>query len=136
MTLDELLAQNPAAKIEHEARIKAAGDAGEKSGREAVEKRVSGAVKYLGADSAYPESIKNLAVQTVKGESDMSALNAAVAGYDGALEAIKSAAAKNETAENGNAGNGQSDPAGLSTDGIIRTDADIAAARARMNGGK
>lgn len=133
MTLAEYLAQNPAAKIEYNDAISAATAAGEKSGREAVEKRVESASVFLAAESTYPDPIKNLAVKTMKGESTVDSLLAAAAAYDAMSEQTKSATAKIESGEQG--GHGQGDPR-LSTDGVIRNEADLAAAIAKAKGGK
>lgn len=103
MTLAEFLAANPDIKAEldrqAEAKVSDAFKAGEKKGKEEVEGRVASAMTFMGEESPYfkVKAIQKTALQTIKGEVDSSALQAAVAGYDAALEGHKSTNAKEET---------------------------------------
>lgn len=124
MTLKEFLDQNPAANAEYKEAIVEA----EKAGAEEVRKRSEQASKYLKAESKYPEAIKNLAVDVINGKSEITALTAAVAAYDGFMENQKSKDAQLETDNQGNtsAGGGEL-PA---EDGTISNEVDLIAAAA------
>ena len=121
MTLKEFLNSDPAANAEFKEAITKAKTAG----AEGVNKRVEQASEFLKADSTYPDSIKNLAVDTVTGKVGIESLNAAVAAFDAMKEAMKSEAAQGESDTQGEtpAGGGELP----STDGTIKNEIDFAA---------
>lgn len=103
MSLTAYLAANPEMKVEFDQLIKAEHEkgvtAGHKAGKEEVEGRVQQAMVFMKEDSPYFKvpSIQNTALQVIKGEVHVAALQAGVSGYDAALEGIKSGKAKGET---------------------------------------
>ena len=129
MTLDQLMAENPAAKIEYENALKAQFDAGKTAGRESLQSTIKTAAKYLGADSTYPATIKKIAVDVLNGEKTAEALETTVSAFDAFVEANASGAAQGESSKIGDTP-GEQNPE-LSQDGIIRNDADFAAEIAR-----
>jgi len=99
MTLEEMLAANPA-MAEEVKKIKSESFAdGEKAAKEKMKKSVDSAAKYLGTD--YPDPITKLAVSVIKDEKSADALDAAVAAYDATKADAESAAAQEETAAQG-----------------------------------
>lgn len=124
MNLKDLLKDNPDAKAEYMEDMAAA----EAKGKESVSARINAAVKYIG-NEAY-KGIDVLAIKVLKGESEVAALDGAVAVIDMQRETSSVAAAVEETAEV------PETPAGsapvVSQDGMIRTEADIEAASAKL----
>lgn len=94
MTLKILLAENPGAQAEYDAAIKSAHEQGVTDGQAKIEARIESAKPFLSADSKYAKPIMALAAKVVAGESDPSALIAAVA----AVDAMAESAASNEAA--------------------------------------
>jgi ATP-dependent Clp protease, protease subunit len=94
--LQELLAQNPAAKIEYDAAMSAQFKAGEHAGRESLQATIKTAAKYLGVDGAYPGAIKSLAVDVLNGVKSAEALETTVAAFDAMRELKASEDAKTE----------------------------------------
>lgn len=101
MTLEEFLAQNPAAKVEFErdkaeAQAKELADAKIKAKRDAD---IDSASKFLGTE--YGQRIQTMAAGVIKGEVSMESLSMAVSMHDETSEKIKSLEAKVESLENG-----------------------------------
>ena len=132
MTLQELLSQNPAAKIEYDNALNERFQAGKSEGEKSTREALAAAGKYLGPDAAYPAPIKSLAVDVLNGKKSVEALETTVAAFDALKESKKSDDAKNETDEKGETP-GQQPPA-LSTDGVIRSAEDYKYAIARAHG--
>ncbi len=96
MTLQELLSQNPAAKIEYDAEMSAKYEAGKIAGRESLQATIKTAAKYLGVDGAYPAPIKSLAVDVLNGTKTAEALETTVAAFDALRESQNSKNAQGE----------------------------------------
>jgi hypothetical protein len=96
MTLQEFMAQNPAAKVEVENLV---NEAREKAKAE-YSARVDKVLPIL-QSAAYPASIKTVACNALAGKEEMAALTAAVTTFDSMKEAGKSGAAQEETGELG-----------------------------------
>jgi ATP-dependent Clp protease, protease subunit len=128
MTLNELLSQNPAAKQEHEEKLRAQFEAGVTS----MQERMTSAGKYLAPDSVYPSAIKNIAVDVLNCKKSVEALETTVSAFDALKQSQDSAAAKVETEELGET------PAEItaqkSADGILMSEADIVAEANRLRG--
>jgi len=101
MTLAELMAQNPAAKIEYEAALEKQFNAGAKKERETMQANMTYAATFLDTKSEYPDKIKAVAVKLVNGAIKRESLEVAVTMYDAEKESQASAAAAGETAEHG-----------------------------------
>jgi ATP-dependent protease ClpP protease subunit len=99
LTLKELLAQNPAAKIEFEKALEDSRAEGFNKSETEIKARIESATVFLGKDSVYPQTIKNQAIQVITGELPLSALQAAVSGHDATIEALKSSGAIAENAQ-------------------------------------
>ncbi len=94
MTLQELLAQNPEAKLEFENLIITAKGDGEKK----VQDRIDAVVPFLNND-AY-KGIETLVSEVLSNKSDISALKAAIASFDMMKQQNKSSAAQEDTDDN------------------------------------
>ena len=129
MTLQEFLAQNSAARAEHEALIASA----KKAGGAEVMARVEGAMPVI-TGSVYPESVKAMAVQAVKGEVSSDMLRGALILADGQIEAAKSEAAKLEGGKD--TPPNQPDFAADQSTGVLNTAEEIDKALAAKKGGK
>lgn len=95
--LENFLNANSSAKAQLDAMIQAkVADAVKASGESfiAKSKRIAA---FVGGDSTYPKSVKNLAVKALLGEVEMAALDGAVTVIDAQAEEAKAAAAKKET---------------------------------------
>ena len=125
MTLAQLLSENPAAKIEYDAEMKAQFKAGADAGRESLQATISTAAKYLGPDGTYPAPIKSLAVDVLKGLKTAEALETTVSAFDALKESQKSEQAKTEGDKTGDTSGQQTDQ--LSPDGEMKTAADVMA---------
>lgn len=101
--LSDFLAENPAAMAEFEAKLNSAKTAeyerGKQEAQGSVAARVKKAQPYLTAD--YPDSIKVLAADVVAGESEASALVAAVAAVDAVIGQQNANVAADESDESG-----------------------------------
>lgn len=97
MTLDQLLKDNPAAKIEYDANLKSHGEAQFKAGKESHQAVMDAASKYLGSDASYGPSIRAIAVDVVKGAKSLETLETIVAAFDAFSESNKSKAAAEES---------------------------------------
>jgi len=98
MALKDVMASDPAIKAEVASLEDEAKNAGYAEATKAVTARVSAAAPFLAADSAYPQSIKTLALKVAKGEASVDALEAAAAAVDAYREHAASAAAVVESA--------------------------------------
>jgi ClpP class serine protease len=97
MSLSELLAANPAAAAEVEAlKAKARAEGRDEAGAE-HKALVAKCMTVLGGTS-YPQQIREIAGKVLSGESPSAALEAAQVVYDAQIEAVKAAAAQDETA--------------------------------------
>lgn len=128
MTLQELLNQNPAAKIEYDNALKDKFEAGRKEVRDIVAK----ASPFLNS-AEYPKQISEMAVSVIKGEKSVDVLDTMVATADMFKEMNKSTKAKEENLKDTT---GQNLDSELSKEyqetGIISNVADFAADVARM----
>ena len=95
MTLDELLSQNPAAKIEYDSRLKAAESAGTEKGKAAMLAISEKAAKFA-ASKEYPAQVHAVALDVMQGKKSVEALEVLVANADMLKEMIKSQEAKLE----------------------------------------
>jgi ATP-dependent protease ClpP protease subunit len=93
MSLNKLLADNPAAKAEHDALVTAARAEGEKAGTAAMAATIEKVAPFLGSNS-YPPIVGTTALNVLKGTENMGTLTAAVA----AVDAVREDAAAGETA--------------------------------------
>ena len=96
MTLQELLAQNPAAKVEMDNLIEKAREEARAEYSARVEK-----VMPIIQSAAYPNNIKTIACNVLAGKEEMAAFTATVAVFDSQKEAANSAEAQAQTAELG-----------------------------------
>lgn len=95
MTLDQLLKDNPAAKIEYDQRMAEKFEAGKIEAKSIFDKRIEAASKYL--DSAeYPKQIRDVSVDVIKGSKSLETLDTMVASVDMFKELAKSAHAQAE----------------------------------------
>lgn len=131
MNLTELLAQNPAAKVEHDALIKEKTAEGYNQGKKEVEERAEKAAIYLGKDSAYGDAIKALAIKAIKGETSLESLVSAVATVDEIKEHSKSELAKIESGDL-DATPGQSGAGQVTGNGQVKTESDVGAVAAAL----
>ncbi len=97
MNLEEALKDNPQARIDldkllNDNKTKIISDEKEKN-----TKVITKVVNVLNSDSHYPDAMKGLALNVIKGESTIDALDGAIAVYDSSEEGIKAKAAKKET---------------------------------------
>lgn len=132
MNLAELLAENPAAKAEHEAAIAAAEEKGEKAGKEAMTAVVEAVSPFL-TSSEYPETVKKTAVEALKGEQTVANFRSVVAAVDAVREenATTSAQGESEDQPETPAQQAEIPKAG----DVIKDQAGIDAEIARMKGG-
>ena len=110
MTLDQLLRDNPAAKIEYDAKLREVSEAGFKAGKESHQAVMDAASKYLGSDASYGPSIRAIAVDVVKGAKSLETLETIVAAFDAFKESNNSKAASNESEEIGDTPGEQEKP--------------------------
>jgi hypothetical protein len=113
MALQQLLAENPAAKAEFDKALSDARTEGEKAGTQAVEARIT-AVAPIMESTEYPSPIKATALKALKGDTSVEALNTAVTVYDALKEQGLASAAGNETTA---AGDTPGQPPKAKTDG-------------------
>lgn len=130
MTLSQLMVENPAAKIELDAQLKASFEAGKTEGKESMQKTISAAAAFLGPDASYPAPIKSLAVDVLNGTKSAEALLTTVAAFDALKESQKSDAAKADSAQAGETPGEQAPK--TSDNGMINNEADLLADIARM----
>jgi ClpP class serine protease len=96
MTLQEFMAQNPAAKVEVDNLIAKAREEAKAEYSARVEK-----VMPIMQSTAYPANIKTLACQVLAGKEEMAAFTATVSTFDCTKEAANSTGAQEQTAELG-----------------------------------
>ncbi|MDR0475557.1 MAG: S49 family peptidase [Treponema sp.] len=96
MTLQEFMAQNPAAKVEVDALTAKVREEAKAEYSARVDK-----VLPIIQSAAYPANIKTIACNVLAGKEEMAAFTATVAVFDAQLEAGKSLAAQEEAKENG-----------------------------------
>lgn len=130
MNLKEFLESNSGAKAEYDAALKASFDEGQKEGTASAHKRIEKCSVYLG-ETEYPASVKNLALQVLKGEEDVAALKGAVVAIDMASEAAKAAAAKLETGQVGDV-LANHEVSHVSEHGVINNEIDYQASLSRV----
>lgn len=137
MSLAEFLKESPSAKSELEGQISSAKQEGEKAGRASAEKAISEraekATKILASD-VYPQQLKDVASQVLAGKATVERLVDMQTMFD-ALKAGSDIKAAQAESTNAPKTPGQQIHA-LSTDGVIRSAADIDAAAAAMRAGR
>jgi len=124
MTLEQLMAANPAAKIELDNMLDRHGKEKFEAGKQSVLTVAKEAAKIANSDS-YHEKIRNYAVGVMAGENSMDALTALVVHADMTSESTASNAAKDETIAAGETSPEQQPQA--SSDGVIRNSVDFMA---------
>lgn len=130
MDLNQAIAEHPGIGVEVEAKEKASYEKGAQAAGDSKIAMIKKASVYLQADSSYPPAIKNLALKVLSGESNIDSLEGAVTAFDAAKEEDDANAAAKETKANGETP-AETTPA-LSTDGIIKDEADLQAAAQRL----
>lgn len=130
MNFDELMASNPAAKSEYEKRIQDAKNAGYESGKQEMKAHIEKASVFIASDSKYPNAIKNIAIDVIKGSKSLESLETTVAAFDAMSELHSSASAKDETEKLGDTKGEQ--PTKTTDSGVIETEADYQAEIIRM----
>lgn len=134
MSLKKIIEDNPAAKNEYDAELKAKYEAGVNDGKEELNSKISKVANFLNNEN-YPSQIKNVALEVLKGEKSIETLDAMVATADMMIEMQKSNAAKNETETIGDVQRDES--VQVSEDGQCKTEEDFQAEIRRakqMNG--
>ena len=96
MTLQEFMAQGPAAKAEVDSLTAKAREEAQAEYSARVDK-----VLPIIQSASYPANIKTIACNVLSGKEEMAAFTATVATFDAQKEAANSAAARAETAEIG-----------------------------------
>ena len=124
MTLEQLMAENPAAKIELDKMLNDKFEAGKAEASKTYESRIEKASKFLDSEE-YPKQIKDVAVNVIKGSNSIETLDTMVASVDMFREMNKSAQAKAETSETGETP-GEQQPK-LSENGEIKSTDDFMA---------
>jgi len=124
MNLDELLAQNPAAKSEFNKKLEDAEKAGYEKGKTDMRAMADKASAFIG-NKNYPDQIGVMAVKVIKGEKTMDALDALVSSADMIKEMQASNAAQAESAATG--GHAELGRATGQLSGAIQTEADFQA---------
>jgi ATP-dependent Clp endopeptidase proteolytic subunit ClpP len=129
MTLDQILAENPAIKIELENRLREKFEAGKVEGKEEVSKRIEKASKYFGSE--YPDKIKAIAAEVIIGEKSLETLEAVVTVYDVNIENANS----NNAADDQQPDTPGQQPSPMADTGIASTVDDVASMVASDKGG-
>jgi ClpP class serine protease len=127
-TLKELLSEHPEAASEVDELVSSANAAGVQTATEKHQADVDAAAKILNSNE-YPETIKTIALDVIKGDKEKAQLETAVAVYDGLKASKDLDTAAEDSAEVPPTPSQQND---LSQDGVVRTEADIDAAVAEM----
>jgi len=123
-TLQELVAEHPAIQGEIEALTKAAREDGIAAERARATANHEGAVKVLSSDN-YPKLLKEMASKVISGSLDLAALTGAVAAYDALKEVTAAEAAVADSEEVPPTPAADPGATELSTDGVLRSSADI-----------
>lgn len=124
-TLAELLAENPAAKIEFEAQLRAQYSAGETAGAEKLRAENKRIATLLRVES-YPKKFREKIVMVLDGTKTIESLELLADHYDMMIEEKKSDEAKVESEKQPDVGK-IVDQTKLSTDGVLRNEADVLA---------
>ena len=122
MKLKELIKEHPSVETEIEDLQSESYNKGVKETQEKINSRVEKASGFV-ANSNYPKSIQELALDVIKGEKDAVSLEAAVAAYDSSKESTASTAAAKET--NGQVETPGQQVAAVSQDGVVKTEEDL-----------
>lgn len=125
MTLAELLAEHPAARVEHEALLKAQYSAGLEAGVGQMRSENKKIASFLKID-AYPKKLREKAVMVLEGNKSFEALENLVDLLDVMAEEKKSEEAQIESAEQPAPETVGTDVV-LSKDGVMRNEADVLA---------
>ena len=125
MTLEELMAENPAARIEFDNKLKETFNAGVKVGHESLRARMKAAAVFLSPDSKYPATVKSIAIDVLNGDKTAESLQTTAAAFDALKEAQNSDNAAEDSADLGDTA-GQQLP-DITKDGVIRNNDDFAA---------
>lgn len=132
MNLKELLAENPAAKAEHDAALASARAEGEKAGKDAMQATVSKVSPFL-TSADYPETIKKTAVAVLKGEQTSANFDAVVAAVDAVREERANSAAAEESGKQKETPGEQKKT--REPGAVVASQEDLDAEIARMKGG-
>jgi len=124
MNFEQLMAENPAAKIEHDKMLAEQFEAGKAEAAKEYESRIEAASNFLDSEE-YPKQIKDVAVNVIKGTNSLETLNTMVASVDMFKEMNKSSEAKAETETAGETPGEQ--PPKLSENGEIKSTDDFLA---------
>jgi ATP-dependent protease ClpP protease subunit len=127
MKLNELLAQNPAAKAEFDALIAAARSEGELAVKAVIDR-----VAPLMQSGAYPATVAKTALAVLKGEQSMVVLDASVAAIDALREEAAAEKAAAETAKQKETPAGQVPGEG----DVVSSEEDLTAAIAKAQNGE
>jgi signal peptide peptidase SppA len=130
-TLQDLLAQNPHLNAEIQAIEVAAREAGAAAERESFEARIKGAMPVL-KSVKYPQAMKDMALEALDGKMEIAMLKGAVITYDTLKAQDVEKAAVADSADQSSVV--ATEIATVSTDGKIRTGADLDAEILRLRG--
>lgn len=114
--LQELMASDPAIRAAVEAREGAAFERGRESGEKTAQARIGAASPFLKADSDYPDSVRQVALDVLAGELEPATLRATVAAVDAVTEQEKSKLAELESGDAGDIPPKQPNPKGGNSD--------------------
>jgi ATP-dependent protease ClpP protease subunit len=107
MTLEELKAQHPAL---YNQIFNDGEKAGIKKGKEEMQKSITQASAFLSPDSTYPNPIKAIAIEVLKGEKSIGELTTTVSAFDALKEANNSNNASEDTDDQGSTPGDQTPP--------------------------
>ncbi len=99
--LQELMASDPAIRAAVEAREGAAFERGRESGEKTAQARIEAASPFLKADSDYPDSVRQVALDVLTGKAEPATLTATVAAVDAVIEQQRSRDAKSDSDDAG-----------------------------------
>lgn len=129
MTLDQILAEYPAVRIEIESKLKDEYDKGFTAGAKGMTDKIEMAKKYFGSE--YPEQIKVIAAEAITGQKSIETLEAVVAVHDMAIEKTKDEAAANEQGKDTSA----EQTSQMSNTGVATSTEDVVTMAANDKGG-
>lgn len=132
MTLQEMLAQNPSCRVEYDSALSKKYQDGVSASETATKIRVDKALPIMKSD-AYPSKIKELAAKVIGGESDVAALDSAVAVIDSMNEEKASEAAAAEAAALGDTPPNSADVR-PSENGVLSSEQQLQAEANRVSG--
>lgn len=127
--LNELLADNPAAKAELDELIVAA----RQEGKSAVEARVTAAKSYIG-NASYPGKVQEVALKVIAGETSTDTLLAVVAAVDAVMETKKGEQAASTPEAGQETPAAPAPQATVDPGAVVADEAGLNAAIARANG--